>query len=180
MTIVTVDYEDLETIIFATGAIKKIEDAISAVKRDPFVQPHLNFGPAHDRLASAMRNAKRAEANDTVVKFDEPLTREEENALRYVALASQGLDKKGKSLPGPNVFTISPADKDGRPSMSVYDRLTAKGCLEVGTWVEGIVWTGAPAVSVVPSPNPRGYAARLTSRGREKLAALKPKSAPSS
>lgn len=163
MSSVQVDLDDLETIVFAAAAIKNIEGVLSARKRDPFMQPHLEFTAAHDRLATAMRNAKRELASgDTLVAYNEPLTKEEANALRYVAKASE--DK----TPGISVFVISPEDK-GEPgvAMSVYDRLAAKGCLEMGQFVQGIVWAGAPAPQI--TADPKGYAARLTPRGREKL-----------
>lgn len=104
-----------------------------------------------------MRNAQRAASNDAVVKFDEPLTKSEIRALRYVDSAS-------------NVFVISPADKaaDGE-AMSIYDRLAAKGCVEMGQFVQGVVWAGAPAAQL--TADEKGYAARLTHRGRALLAA---------
>lgn len=165
MTQVSVDIEDLERIVFATGAIKSVENALSAYKRDPFIAPHLNYAEAHDRLSEAMRHARRAEANDTLVKFDEPLTSEEASALRYVASACDA------RKPGLDVFVISPADK-ASDTMSVYDRLAAKGAIQVGQFIEGVVWAGAAGPDLIASE--KGYAARLTARGKEKLAALPP------
>ena len=149
MTSVVVDLADLETIVFTTGAIKAIEVALATRKSDPFVRPHLEYTAAHDRLAEAMRNARRADA-DTVVKWDEPLTDEEFNDLRDV-----------EGVPGGVRFVPI-------TSKSRYDRLSAKGCIVLGQYVEGILWAGAsgPELQV----DPKGYAARITPRGREKLA----------
>lgn len=69
MPSVTVDLDDLETIVMTTGALKTIEGALNARKNDPFVHQYLDFSEAHDRLSSAMRNAKRADAG-TLVPWD--------------------------------------------------------------------------------------------------------------
>jgi hypothetical protein len=161
MATVTVDLADLETIIFATGVIKTIEGALASRTRDPFVQPHLDYTAAHDRLAAAMRNARRAESG-TLVGWDEPLTKEEMGALRYVSAA---LEQK---VPGIRAFVISPEDK-GEPgrAMSVYDRLAAKGCLKMGQFVQGIVWAGENAPQLVADE--KGYAALITPCGYDKL-----------
>jgi hypothetical protein len=166
MTEVTVSLEDLETIVFATGVIKTIEGALASHKRDPFVQPHLDFTATHDRLASAMRNATRAQAG-TLVVWDEPLTEVEARALRYVAAACD------ERKPGLGVFVISPEDKAALgEAMGVYDKLEAKGCLRMGQFIEGVMWAGAAAPAI--KPDPKGYAAQLTPRGRDKLAVLPP------
>jgi len=163
MTKVTVDLEDLERIVFAASAVKAIEGSLAAWRRDPFVQPHLDFTDAQKRLESAMRNATRGQLG-TLVNFDAPLTKEEINALQYVMGAC---DAKN---PGLALFVISPEDK-GEPGrqMSVYDQLAAKGCIEVGQFVQGVVWAGADRPQIVADP--KGYAARPTRRGLEKLQA---------
>ena len=157
MTKVTVDHDDLETIIFATAAIKTIEGALAARKSDPFVRPHLDYTAAHDRLASAMRNAKRAENQDTLVKFDDPLTGEEMTALTGVHEATTG---KYASR-----FMVL-STKAGIGGKVIYDQLAAKGCVEMGTLVHGVVWSGASNPELEPEA---AYGIRLTARGREKL-----------
>jgi hypothetical protein len=163
MTMVNVDLEDLKSLVFASSAIKTIESTLAAHKRDPFVQAAMPLTEVNDRLASAMRNAERA-SSGTAVSWDAPLTKEEINALGYVEKAASA--KKA----GLGVFVISPEDKGELARvMSVYDQLAAKGMIEMGQFVQGIVWAGAPAAQLVA--NEKGYAARLTARGREKLAA---------
>lgn len=168
MTAVTVDLADLETIVFATGAIKAIESALANRSADPFVRPHLNYAAAHDRLATAMRNASRAEAG-TLVAFDEPLTKTEAKALRYVLDATDP-GKGARKKPGvAEWFAMSGMDKAGLDEdMSIYDRLAAKGCVQIGQFVTGVVWSGAPAPEVKADPE-RGFAAKITDRGRAML-----------
>lgn len=160
-TKVTVDHDDLETLIFASAAIKTIEGALAARKSDPFVRPHLDYTAAHDRLASAMRNAKRAENQDTLIKFDEPLTDEEMAALVKVDEATSG---KYAS----RYMVLSRKDKAGPRGavMSVFDQLAAKGCVEMGTLVHGVIWSGASHPELEPEAS---FGIRLTARGREKL-----------
>jgi hypothetical protein len=174
MTAVTVDLADLETIVFATGAIKAIESALASRRQDPFVRPHLDYTAAHDRLATAMRNALRAEAG-TLVPFDEPLTKTELRALRYVLDATDPNKGAHKKSGVADWFVISGADKAAEgEKMSVYDRLAAKGCLQIGQFVTGVVWAGAPAPEVKADPD-RGFAAKITDRGRAMLTASEAK-----
>jgi hypothetical protein len=83
MTTVTVDLEDLTTVLFATGVVKTIEGALAARKNDPFVLPHLDFTEAHDRMASEMRNATRAAAG-TLINWDAALTEGDIALLRKI------------------------------------------------------------------------------------------------
>lgn len=171
MTEVTVDLDDLEALVFASSAIKTIEGSLASFRRDPFAQDALGrFVPAQRRLESVMRSARRAERNDTLVKYDEPLTIEESNALQYVVSACDAyvVSACDAKTPGLALFVISPEDK-GEPgvAMSVYDRLAAKGCIEVGQFIQGVMWAGADAPQFVADP--KGYAARPTTRGRGKL-----------
>ena len=156
MTKVTVDYDDLETIVFATAAIKAIEGALAARKSDPFSRPHLDFTAAHDRLASAMRNAKRSESNDTVIKFSDPLSDDEMDTLKLI---DSICDEH-------SYMTLEGKDKAPGQVMSVYDQLAAKGCVEIGQLLSGIIWAGAAAPELSKKPT---YAVRLTARGRERL-----------
>lgn len=167
MTSVTVDLADLETIVFATGAIKAIESALANRMADPFVRPHLSYAAAHDRLAQAMRNASRAEAG-TLVAFDEPLTKTEARALRYILDAA---DPKKRVSGVAEWFAISGMDKAGLDEdMSIYDRLAAKGCVQIGQFVTGVVWSGADRPEV-KADQERGFAAKITDRGLAMLTA---------
>lgn len=174
MTAVTVELEDLETIVFATSVIKTIEGILNARKNDPFVRPHLDFTEAHDRLATAMRNATRAAAG-TAVNFDAPLTKTEARTLRSMvdALSDRG---DGIKLPW---YRISGPDKAAPGQlMGEYDVLAAKGCIRIGQFVTGIVWPGAPAADIKADPE-RGFGAEITARGRTKLAEFEAGSKPS-
>ena len=155
---VVVDLDDLRALVFATAAIKGIEAALDQRKRDPFVGEHLdNLTAAHQRVATAMVQAERA-GTGTATDWDAPLTTEEIKAMRYVADAVAGRQK------GFNLFVISAADKMDEP---VYDRLQAKGMLQVGQFVQGVVWAGADRPEI--TADPKGYGARLTIRGLRKL-----------
>ena len=152
MTTVTVDLKDLETLVMATAIIKTIESALQQRKNDPFVKPHLDFTEAHDRLASVMRNATRAEAG-TLFGWDDELTKDEIEQLQFVD--------------GGNC-QITPAYRLKEPA---FDSLAAKGCIVLGQLVNGVVWAGAnrPELQV----DPKGFAVKITDRGREKLRTLK-------
>ena len=156
MPSVTVDLSDLETLVMTTGALKVIEGALQARKADPFVREHLDFTAAHDRLATAMRNAMRASA-DTLVPFDEPLDDDETKLLRDI---DGGID----------LLSVTEKAPPMGQSMSVADRLAAKGCVLMGNFVRGIVWGNGQKPELVVDP--KGFAVKITDRGRQKLAAL--------
>lgn len=160
MTTVTVELADLEKLIFGAAAIKPIEAALAQRQRDPFVREHLDFAEAHDRLATAMRNATRATAG-TAVKFDEPLTKSELRNLRYIHEATD--PDKGSS----KWFVISKSDR----ATGEYESLAAKGHIQIGQFVTGIVWAGAPAADIKADPE-RGFGAKMTARGRAVLATI--------
>ena len=157
MPSVTVDLDDLETLVMTTGALKTIEGALNARKNDPFVQQHLEFSGAHDRLASAMRGARRA-GSGTLVDWDEALNAVEIDLLRKI-------DKDG----GRFLERSEKAPQSGE-AMSVADRLAAKGCVIIGQYVKGILWSDekAPRITV----DPIGFPVKMTQRGREKLAKI--------
>ncbi|HVX91570.1 MAG TPA: hypothetical protein VHC20_08260 [Candidatus Paceibacterota bacterium] len=164
MKTVTVSLEDLEAIVFATGVIKTIEGALASRKDDPFVKPYLDYTEAHNRLATAMRDARRADA-DTLVKYDAPLDDDEKQALTLLA-KREDLTELGKA----EAFSISTAQKAPGPgeSMSVYDKLAAKGCVVMGNFVRGVLWAGASAAELAPYTD-AGFAIKTTVRGRAKL-----------
>lgn len=60
-TAVTVDSDDLEALLFATAAIKGVEQALKIASDDPFADSSkARLTQAHDRIANAWRGAKRA------------------------------------------------------------------------------------------------------------------------
>lgn len=100
-----------------------------------------------------MRNAQRGTA-DTLVKWDAPLTEEEEKFLLKLYEATQEVP----------FATITVGQKVG-PG----DALAAKGCVRMGQLARGVVWAGEDKPSLTPDP---GFAIQLTGRGREKLEAI--------
>lgn len=158
---VTVDLADLEALVFASAAIKTIESTIASWRKDPFVQPYLQMSDAHNRLASAMRNARRADLG-TLVNWDEPLTEEERKALVRVnhpdGYISIDVEEK---LPN------SKSAEDSSKGMSVFDRLAAKGCLVYGQRITGVLWAGDERPQILPDPSV--YLLKITPRGIEKL-----------
>lgn len=154
MTSVTVDADDLEALVFAAAAIKPIEAALSAHNRDPFVQQHVGNTAALERLAAAARQAKRADA-DTVVRWDEPLTKVELKLLRRYA--EDGITE----------ITAKEKSPSAGAAMSTVDQLMCKGCVQIGTVVTGVIWSGASQVSDVVSS--ASFKVRVTARGHEKL-----------
>ncbi len=152
MTQVAVDLSDLETLVFTTGALKTIEGALQARKSDPFVQPHLNFTEAHNRLATAMRNASRGAA-DTVVPWNGELDGQE---CAYLAGLIADEDE--------HLFTtITGTWRLEHPEI---DRLMCKGMVEIGQLVKGVLWAGKDLPELKPDV---GFAVRTTNRGRDKL-----------
>lgn len=155
MTSVNVSLEDLETLVMTTGALKTIESALTTRKNDPFIREHLDFTDAHNRLATAMRNARRAEAG-TLIPWDGELEGHEEALLRAVAEGGFWITREEK-VPSPD------------QTMSTADKLAAKGCIVIGQFVVGVLFAGLqPELQV----DPKGFPLRITDRGREKLVKL--------
>lgn len=153
---VEVDLADLESLVFATAVIKTIEGALAQRQNDPFIKPHLPLTEVHNRLASAMRNATRAEAG-TKTNWDEPLTEEERGLLEkinsYVLLGDP-----------PLVFQITPNE---RLRTAEFDTLLAKGCIVLGTPVSGVIWSGDSKPELVKEP--LKLLVKLTPRGVLKM-----------
>ena len=145
---VEVELEDLETIIFATAAIKTIEGALASRKQDPFVKPHLEFTNAHNNLVAAMNSARRATAG-TVTQWDGVLDKNEIKLL--------------KEFDTVNVFEV---DGSYRALHKEVDTLMSKGCIRIGQLVAGAVWPGEPKADIKPV---EGFALAITQRGRDKL-----------
>jgi hypothetical protein len=164
MTTVTVDLADLERLVMTTGALKVIEQAMQQRRNDPFVREHLNFTESHDRLATAMRNAQRSNnKGNTLVEFDGPLEDDEAKTLRLMAVDRQNWfhEISNKEKLG---FYL----KDGK--LSVFDRLAAKGMCVIGQLCEGAVFAGEPGPQIRPVT--RGFAVKVTDRGRAKVAEI--------
>ena len=153
MPSVTVDLDDLETLVMTTGALKTIEGALATRKQDPFIRQYLGFTEAHDRLATAMRNAQRVDAG-TLVAWDGALNDDEIKLLREIGYGRKIMSRDEK------------APSSGQ-SMSVVDQLAAKGCVVIGQLVKGVLWAGDKQPELVVDP--KGFPVKITDRGREKL-----------
>lgn len=170
MPTVAVDLDDLEKLVMGTGALKTIEGAIVARSRDPFTPDRHELTGAHNRLAAAMRNAKRGDA-DTLVPWDGDLDEDEIKLLREID--SFQIDGRKAML----ILTPEQKAPEGGAAMSVADRLAAKGCVIMGQLVKGILWAGDERPMLTPDPS--GYPIKITARGAEKLAKLATPKAPS-
>ena len=153
MTEVTVDLDDLKTLLFATSGIKDIEAAIQQRKTNPMVgSAQGKMAAAHDRLSAAWRRAEReqtwparlvTEADIAALRdmFTDPQTGEPiEVALlsAYPMHLAQGLMlvESGPVFQGVKIEWPSPSDPEFR--------------------IQGV--------------QPTQYAARLTHYGRQVLA----------
>ena len=153
---VEVEIQDLETIVFATAAIKKIETALSTRKHDPFVKPYLEFNEAHNNLTTALTHAKRSQnSQDYATPWDGELSIKEIKYLQdvssYTTYKTVSGDERNPASQGYN---------------DVVDSLMAKGCIKMGQLVSGIVWAGEehPFLEKMPS-----FGVAITLRGRTKL-----------
>ena len=157
MPTVTVDLEDLEKLVFTAGAMKQVEGALKQRREDPFVRDHLEFTDAHNRLAAAVRNGQRGNA-DTLVAGDGDLSQDEIKLLRKVKIG--------------DVDVLTRNEKAGKSGedMSIADRLAAKGCVVMGQLVTGILWAGETKPVLVQDTS--GFPIKITSRGADKLAAI--------
>lgn len=148
---VEVDIADLETLVFATAAIKAIESALQLRLNDPFVKPHLDFTEAHNRLTGAMNQARRATLQ-TAINWDEPLTSKELDFLYDLSKRKEGL-RVGIS-------------GSARIEESAIDSLAAKGCIRIGQEIIGAIWAGETRPDIKPLPS---FSVMLTARGRQKF-----------
>ena len=145
---VEVELADLETIVFATAAIKTIEEVLNRRKTDPFVKPHLNYTHAHNSLTAAMNGAKRGKS-EYRTDWNGELNDEEFKLLKQL-----------DTIP---VDEIPPGYRLSIPS---YDTLLAKGCIRMGQCVVGAVWAGEQAPDIKPVEM---FAVQITQRGKDKL-----------
>lgn len=149
---VLVELEDLETLVFATATIKQIEAQLQARKADPFVQPHLHYAGAVDRMVGVMNQAKRSQ-NETKIGWDDPLTAEEEKLLKsYFQYGSM-------TAASPNTRLKTPA----------IDTLACKGMVILGQAVSGFIWADNPRPDIKPDTH---FGIKITPRGRTILSKL--------
>lgn len=156
---VEVELDDLETVIFASAAIRNIESTIAQAKQDPFVKTHLACTEAHDRLVGAMNSARRSAA-DTKIGWDDPLTKEEQKLLDEIA-------DKAKEMGEYHNITAKDREPKKGSAMSVIDSLASKGCVRIGQAVSGVVWPGDKQATLAPADF---FIVAVTPRGKDKLA----------
>lgn len=156
MPTVTVELEDLEKLVFGTGVIKTVESALNAYQDDPFVPPQNELTNAHNRLAKAVREAKRS-GSGTLIDWDEPLTEKEVSHL-------SGLRKW--EVERGDFLRVAPTHKTELDKTS-FDSLAAKGCVSVGQLIVGEKWgdEDKPRLRIDPSC----FVIKSTARGRSKL-----------
>lgn len=179
MPTVTVEADDLQLLLLATGHLKKIEESSMAIvsmlqnqKHDPFVEARAGeferdkFQQVHDRIAKAWRNVLRA---DAPVVVGEPT----EADLRLIAVIAHQGGKLGVALrPGdqarPQARTQWVRDAypdkpelhevlDGRD----YRSLVSKGLAEFGHEFTRVNWS----TSGTETYGDQGLRIRLTAAG---------------
>ena len=156
---VMVDAKDLETLLFATGTIKQMENAMAQHKADPLVQMVKGrYTQAHERLNKAWNNATREEHPT----FYQPATQDEIAALR-------DLYNYFVNDYDPNFLTNPVWDmlkRTGNPDMlnHTFKTLRIKRYVELGNAFTNIVWgdsgevEGKTHVRVPLRPTARGLA----------------------
>jgi hypothetical protein len=143
---VTIDSDDLEALLFSTAAIKSVENALIAQKRDEqFKSAAGRFSAAHDRAANAWREATRR--RDRPELFREPTAKELEELRR--------LDLAGAR--GPQGIEVN---------VGSLRHLLGPGWIEFGVHRQQVNWTGSGAVWQHETAAPR---CRLTARGIDEL-----------
>lgn len=184
---VTVDSDDLEALLFSTGGIKAIEDALQQRSEDPLVlQAKPRLTAAHDRLTAEWRRQLRGPGypgNPTAL--NEPLDVTARAALRrFVIPPQQGarwwegwrkavtlfpwLAAKIPAAPAPRFYTEIRGDIMHRRPAG-FDGLVSRGLAEYGTVHEIFAWGDSQERTRIDHPI---QAVRLTERGRQALAKL--------
>lgn len=166
---ITVLATDLQTLLFATGAIKKIEHAVAAQADDPLIPPPGMLTEAHNRLSTEWRNQTRV--NDDPI-HNQPLTAEEFFVLTLLY--------KVNPLHGTHEII------DDKPSIDMLEQLFGisnllaldhhlvsqlrrKGMLELGTYFQYIKWADTGEIEQTSQKNTQ-Y--RLSARGKMALKQL--------
>ncbi len=159
MVAVTLDSDDLEVLLYATGAIKAVEAAVAGQTKDEqFLAAKPKLTAAHDRAANAWRAATRKRDRPEV--FRDP-TPDEVILLKqlydYGANLPQGIDVDVGAILAPHVPGSNP--RSLRPLM-------VAGFLEFGQHQERVLWSSSGNHWSSESPSPR---CRLTPRGMAEI-----------
>jgi hypothetical protein len=158
----TVSADDLETLLFASGAIRSIEEALNAAKRDPWAQSAKGkLTQAYDRLSREWRNAKRAREGYPGANFADPTA---EDLLNLAAIEADVRDQG-----------IGAAVALGSPLYRIVQALHAKGLVELGVYREMVMWGDSGEVG--SRDHPMIQRVRLTARGKKALEGAKGRAA---
>lgn len=146
---ITIAIDDLETLIFASGALKDVENAMASASRDiQILGAKHHLSAARDRLASAMRAAQREQV------FQAP-NQADINRLRELEESGAGLKPLG-----------IPVDCQSERYRECQT-LMLKGLVELGTYREVVMWGSSGDVST--KDRPLVQQVRLTARGKAAL-----------
>ena len=148
MTNITVNLEDLETLIFAAGSVKAIEAAMDTRKRDPFVPPQNKITESINRLASEARSARRSKETYATA-WDGPLTAEEEKWLDDVCKNYDPADRERRMI------VVTADELYGRAGTFRHGpihNLVNKGMVAIGTAAFAVIWSGADQPEFWPDP----------------------------
>jgi hypothetical protein len=149
---VTVDSDDLEALLFATGAIEKIEFALQADRIDPQAQQGRRYAEARRRANGARLNATRVA--DGMLKPLDQVELCEADKRFLVEFANRGTT----FIEGRNY------------SVAAFSRIRGESLIEIANTKRAEYWTSGQELNGV-MPDGRVYLAlRLTERGRMWLA----------
>jgi hypothetical protein len=140
---VTVDSDDLEALLYATAAIRGIENALASAQRDPMFEiAKPRFSAAFDAVANAMRGAIRSATMPNIMRDPEG---EDLQVLLHLARAC--------AVAGVTVLS--------KPHM--FRHLVGMGVVEIGPHDERVVFaSGSGDIWHRRSPDQR---IRVTQRG---------------
>lgn len=148
---VTIDSDDVQTLLFATGVTKAMAAAVNAASADEqFLGVKPKITDTHDRVANAWRDATRRQAFPN--RYQPPTEMQKQ---MLIGLARRGAtDKLGMLL----AFDEAPKHRS----------LVAAGLVEIGVYQERVVWNvGSGDVTWAEKPR-----LRLTARAIEAIGGI--------
>lgn len=154
---VTIDSDDLETLLYSAGSMTHIEQALYAAKHD------FQYRSAMPKIAAAMERANHERLK--ALAYEKPV-----QASDLWPGDAETLRKVFASDPEMPIFPI--VIMHSRPEEATINelaRLRELGLVEMGTVLDGIHW--ADKTDITPANDGR-YALRLSSQGQSILAAI--------
>lgn len=153
MTDITINLEDLETLIFAAAAVKSIEIAIDTRKRDPFVPKEAPIAAALQRLSADARSARRSKET-YATPWDGELGDDEKKWLERICKDYDPNNRELRTLLiSADVLYGRDKDPTLAPRQGPIHALSNKGMLAIGTAAAAVVWPGADQPEFWPLPN---------------------------